>query len=83
MKGSLRRQTGFSQVRQQLQRHGARLVYRSRDEESVEALHRRLAQVPVETYRAERERFARRQDRFRIAITGAVTPLLSWLNWKT
>ena len=63
-KQALRRQTGLRQVRRPLQRQGAWLFYRSR-EESVADLHRRLSQVPVEAYRAERERFARRQERCR------------------
>jgi hypothetical protein len=61
VKRSLRRQSGLSQLRQPLQRQGAWLIYRSQ-EETVADLHRRLAQVPVETYRAERARFTSRQE---------------------
>ena len=60
----LRRQTGLRQVRRPLQRQGAWLFYRSRGE-TVADLYQRLSQVPVEAYRAERERFARRQESFR------------------
>lgn len=60
-KRCLRRQSGLSQLRQPLQRQGAWLLYRSR-EETVAALQSRLAQVPVEDYRAERARFACRQE---------------------
>jgi len=63
-KQGLRRQTGLRQVRRPLQRQGAWLFYRSR-EESVADLYQRLSQVSVEAYRAERERFARRQESFR------------------
>lgn len=63
-KRGLRRRTGLRQLRQLLQRQGAWLFYQSR-EETVTDLHRRLSQVPVERYRAERRRFARRQERFR------------------
>lgn len=64
IKRYLRRQAGLRQLRHWLQRQGAWLVYRSQGE-TVAALHRRLAQVPVEMYRAERARFAHRQECFR------------------
>ncbi len=63
-KRHIRRQTGLSQLRQPLQRQGAWLIYQSRDETAAD-LYRRLAQVPVEAYRAERARFESRQERFR------------------
>ncbi len=64
VKQCLLRQNGLSQLRQPLQRHGAWLLYRSREATAADLEHR-LAQVPLEAYRAERERFARRQERFR------------------
>ncbi|MDH7475744.1 MAG: hypothetical protein QHJ74_17350, partial [Anaerolineae bacterium] len=64
VKRNLRRQSGLSQLRQPLQRQGAWLIYRSQEETAAD-LHRRLAQVPVETYRAERSRFTSRQECFR------------------
>jgi len=63
-KQALRRQTGLRQIRRPLQRQGAWLFYQSQ-EETVADLCRRLSQVPVEAYRVERERFARRQENFR------------------
>jgi hypothetical protein len=63
-KQAIRRQTGLQQVRRSLQRQGAWLFSRSQGE-TVANLYQRLSQVPVEAYRAERERFARRQESFR------------------
>jgi hypothetical protein len=63
-KQALRRQTGLRQVRRPLQRQGAWLFYWSQERTAAD-LYRRLSQVPVEAYRAERKRFARRQESFR------------------
>lgn len=63
-KRQTRRQSGLRQIRQPLQRHGAWLLYRSRDRSSSE-LHAHLAQVPPEVYRAERARWQARQKQFR------------------
>lgn len=63
-KRKARRQSGLTQVRDRLHRQGAWLIYTPRDE-SVTEVQRRISQVPMDVYRAERTRFESRQERFR------------------
>ena len=64
-----------------MQRQGAWLFYWSQEETAAD-LYQRLSQVPVEAYRAKRERFARRQESFRFEVSGVGDAALSWLAWK-
>jgi hypothetical protein len=64
-KRQVRRQTGLQQLRRPLQYQGAWLIYTSHDETAAQ-LQTRLAQVPLETYQAERARWRTRQTTFRL-----------------
>lgn len=63
IKQGLRRQLGFSQIRRPLQRYGAWLAY-GPPPPTVEEVHDRFKEVPLEAYRAERARWKARQVRF-------------------
>lgn len=63
-KRQVRRQSGLRQVKDSLHRQGAWLIYTTRDQ-TVTDLQRRISQVPIHVYRAERTRFETRQERFR------------------
>jgi hypothetical protein len=64
-KRQLRRQLGVSELREPLLRRGAWTIFQV-DAASPTELRERLAQVPWEDYVAERARFERRQDQFRL-----------------